>query len=131
MGSEDLGSEIYRWADVAGQTRDVRTGVQTEVGGTAPSSRDGVGEVSAQGSKWRCGGSRDSIEEGTPLVVVCDGLTRLEVGADEVDAEAEARRVSRATLLLLGVGAGEADRIAFETNLSKSDTVPLVAVVRG
>ena len=64
-------------------------------------------------ARWRCGGSNDSIEEGTPLVVVGGGLTRLEVGVDEVDAEAEARRVSRVTLLLLGVGAGEVDGISF------------------
>jgi len=42
-------------------------------------------------------------------MVVGGGLTRLEVGVDEGDAEAEAKRVSRVTLLLPGVGAGEAD----------------------
>ena len=34
-----------------------------------------------------------------PLVVVGGGLTRLEVGVDEADVEAEAKRVSRLTLL--------------------------------
>ena len=65
-----------------------------------------------------------------PLVVAVGGwFTRLEVGVDEADAEAEAKRVSMVTLPLLGVGAGEAEGRSFENNLSKADTVPLVALV--
>ena len=64
-------------------------------------------------------------------MVVGGGVTRLGVGVDEVDAEAEIRRVSRATLLLLGVAAGAADGMSFEDSLSNSDTIPLVAVVGG
>ena len=41
---------IYRLADVLGQTRDAWTGLQTEVEGTALSSRDGVGGVLTPGS---------------------------------------------------------------------------------
>lgn len=48
---------IYRYADVLGRTLDAWTGAQTEVEGTAPSSRDGVEEVLAPGSQagevWR------------------------------------------------------------------------------
>lgn len=55
----------------------------------------------------------------------------LEVGVDEADVVAEAKRVSIVTLPLMGVGAGEAEGISFENNLSKSDTAPLVAVVGG
>jgi hypothetical protein len=61
---------------------------------------------------WRCGGSKDGIKEGKTLV---EGLvTMLEVGVDESDVEAEAKRVSRVTFLLLGVGAGEADGMSLE-----------------
>jgi hypothetical protein len=67
-----------------------------------------------------------------PLLTVAGGVfTRLEVGVDEADAEAEAKRVSMVTLLLLGFEAGEADGRSLENNLSKSDTVPLLAVVGG
>lgn len=56
------------------------------------------------------------------------GPIRLDVGADEAGAEAPVKRVSRVTLLFLGVGTGE---VSFENNLSVFDTVPLAAVVRG
>ena len=63
-----------------------------------------------------------------PLVVVVDGsFTRLQVGVDE----AEAKRASRVTLLLLAVGAGEAEEMHFENNLSKSDTALSIAAVPG
>ena len=61
------------------------------------------------------------------VVVVGGSFTRLQVGADE----AEGKRVSRVTLLLLAVGAGEAEEMHFENNLSKSDTVLSVAAVAG
>ena len=61
------------------------------------------------------------------LVVVGCEFTRLEVGVGE--AEAEAKRVPRVTLPLLGVVAGEADGMSLENNLSKSDTVPLETAV--
>jgi hypothetical protein len=49
------------------------------------------------------------------LLLKASGLvTMLEVGVDESDAEAEAKRVSRVTFLLLGVGAGEADGMSLE-----------------
>ena len=67
-----------------------------------------------------------------PLVVVVgSSFTRLLVGVDGVEAEAEAKRVSRVTLLLLAVGAGGAEEMSFENNLSKSDTVLSVVVVAG
>lgn len=67
-----------------------------------------------------------------PLVVVVVGsFTRVAEEVDEAEAEAEAKRVAMVTLPLLGDGAGEADGMSFENNLSKSDTVPLVALVGG
>ena len=66
-----------------------------------------------------------------PLVVVGSWFPRLEVGVDEADAVAEAKSVSMVTLPLTVVGAGEAEGISFENNLSKSDTAPLVAVAGG
>ena len=66
-----------------------------------------------------------------PLVAVSGWFPGLEVGVDEADVVAEANRVSIVTLPLMGVGAGEAEGISFENNLSKSDTAPLVAVVGG
>jgi len=97
---------IYRCADVFGQTRHAWTGVQAfqaEVGGTAPSSCGGVGGGGGVGA-GKVGG-RGVAEVKTvpgrarPLVVVGGGLTRLEVEVDEADVEAEAKRVSRLTLL--------------------------------
>jgi len=41
------------------------------------------------------------------LVAVGGGLTRLEVGVDNADAEAEAKRASRVTLLFLGRSIGD------------------------
>jgi hypothetical protein len=41
-------------------------------------------------------------------------FTMLEVGVEESDAEGETKRVSRVTLLLLGVGGGEADEMSLE-----------------
>jgi len=50
------------------------------------------------------------------LLAVAGGVfTRLEVGVDEADA----KRVSTVTLLLLGFGAGEADGMSLENNLSQ------------
>ena len=54
---------------------------------------------------------------------------QLEVGVAEV--EGEAKMVSRLTLLLLGVAAGEANRMSLEDDLSKSDSISLVAAVGG
>ena len=50
------------------------------------------------------------------------------MGVDKADAEEDAKTVSRATLLLLVVGAG-GEQGEFGENLGKSDTVPLVAIV--
>jgi len=65
-----------------------------------------------------------------PLVVIGDGLTRLEVGMDRADGGAGVNRVPMVTFLLLGGGAGEADGRSFD-NLPKSDTVPLLELVGG
>jgi hypothetical protein len=60
-----------------------------------------------------------------PLLAVVDGgVTMLDEGVDE----AEAKRVSRVTLLL-GVGAGEVEGMSLKNNLSRSDVVPLVGAV--
>jgi len=85
-----------------------------------------------QARRGRCGGSKDSIKEGKALGggsrrLVHRGGSRV----DEADAEAEAKRVSIVTLPLLVVGAGGADGMSFENNLSKSDTIPLLALVGG
>ena len=65
-----------------------------------------------------------------PLLVVVDGgVTRLDEGVDEADAEAEAKRVSRVTLLFGVLGGGDAAGMSLENNLSKSDVVPLVGAV--
>lgn len=51
-----------------------------------------------------------------------------EAGVDvaEVEVEADAKRVSRVTLPLEGVAAGEAVGMSLENNLSRSDPVPLM-----
>ena len=51
------------------------------------------------------------------------------MGVDKADAEEDVKMVSKATLLLLVVGAG-GKQGEFGENLGKSDTIPLVAVVR-
>ena len=62
------------------------------------------------------------------LVVAADGgATTLEVGVDEAELDAEAKMVSRVTLLL-ELGAGAAKGMGLENNLCNSDTVPVVAV---
>jgi len=58
-------------------------------------------------------------------VAVDGGATTLEVGVDEAEVDAEAKSVSRVTLLL-GLVAGAAGGMSLENNLSNSDTVPLV-----
>jgi hypothetical protein len=66
-----------------------------------------------------------------PLLAVVDGgVTRLDEGVDEAEAEveAEAKRVSRVTLLL-GVGAGEVAGMSLENNFSRSDVAPLIGAV--
>ncbi len=62
------------------------------------------------------------------LAVVGGGLARREAGVEvaEVGVEADAKRVSRVTLPLEGVAAGEAVGMSFENNLSRSDSVPLL-----
>ena len=59
--------------------------------------------------------------------MVVGGFTRSEVGVNK----AGAKGVYVVHLLILGLRARETDGISFENNLSKSDTVPLVAVVGG
>ena len=58
-------------------------------------------------------------------VAVDGGAITLEVGVDEVEVDAEAKSVSRVTLLL-GFVAGAAGGMSLENNLSNSDTDPLV-----
>ena len=75
---------IYHHADVLGRTRGTWTGEQTEVEGTAPSSRDAMGGVGA--GKPGGGGAADAkIVPRRLLVVVGSGFTRLEVGVDDAD----------------------------------------------
>ena len=58
-------------------------------------------------------------------VAVDGGATTLEVGVDEAEVDAEAKSVSRVTLLL-GFVAGAAGVMSLENSLSNSDTAPLV-----
>ena len=60
--------------------------------------------------------------------VVGGGFTRWVAGVEvaEEEVEAEAKRVSRVTLPLEGVEAGEAAGMSLENNLSRSDPVPLM-----
>ena len=61
-----------------------------------------------------------------PLLAVVDGgVTRLDKGV----GEAEANRVSRVTLWLGVVGAGDAAGMSLENNLSRSDVDPLVSAI--
>src|SRR5260221_2068061 len=100
--------------------QDAWTEVQIEVEGIAPSSRDGAGVGVGTGKPAGRGvvDAKIASRGARPLLVVVGGVfTRLEVGVDEADVEAEAKWVSRLTLLLSGVGAGEADGMRLENHI--------------
>jgi hypothetical protein len=77
-----------------------------------------------------CAGVAEANREERKGRVVGGGFARWGAGVEvaEVEGEAEAKRVSRVTLPLEGVEAGEAVgmSLSFENNLSISDPVPLM-----
>jgi len=72
------------------------------------------------------GGSKDSIKEGKALG---GGSRRLVHKIGSRGGRGRGKKGLHVTLLLLGVGAGEAEGRSFESNASKSDTAPLLALV--
>ena len=79
-------------------------------------------------ARGRCRGSKGSIRGKTFVGVVGGRFTRLKVEVDEADAGGQRRKGSHCHYWELG---READEMSLENSLSKSDTVPLVAVVGG
>lgn len=76
----------------------------------------------------RCSRSKDRIKESKTF---CDGSRWLVHKVGSRGGQGRGERASKVISLVSGVGTADADRISVKNNLSNSDTVPLVTLVRG